>query len=152
MRLGKAPRDQAASAFSIRTRAQSIEMLRGSEDPGFRIMASVALGEAGGLAPLASSLPLGDAFRFPSKALLLPHLALAMAAGFGADRLRRRREIWPRVAALGGLAAGRWLALGWSGTIRIQFGVPHRRQRFPLRRGSTSSSMSFLALPCHRNE
>jgi hypothetical protein len=65
-----------------------------------------ALGEAGGLAPLVSSLPLGDVFRFPSKALLLPYLAVALAAGAGADRLRCEPASWTRLAILGGVGAG----------------------------------------------
>jgi hypothetical protein len=63
-----------------------------------------ALGERGGLAPLLSLLPLGTSFRFPSKALLLPHLALAMSAGFAVERLRRGRA-WGWLAAASGLAA-----------------------------------------------
>jgi hypothetical protein len=63
-----------------------------------------ALGERGGLAPLVSRLPLGASFRFPSKALLLPHLALATAAGFAVERLRLGRA-WGWLAALTGLAA-----------------------------------------------
>jgi hypothetical protein len=47
-----------------------------------------ALGTRGGLAPLLSSLPLAHSFRFPSKALLLPHACLALFAGVGASRLR----------------------------------------------------------------
>ena len=63
-----------------------------------------ALGERGGLAPLVARLPLAGSFRFPSKALLLPHLAVAMAAGFAVDRLRFGRA-WGWFAAAGGLAA-----------------------------------------------
>ena len=63
-----------------------------------------ALGERGGLAPLVSRLPLGASFRFPSKALLLPHLALATAAGFAVERLRFGRA-WGWLAAATGLAA-----------------------------------------------
>jgi hypothetical protein len=47
-----------------------------------------ALGEPGGLALAVSYLPPVQWFRFPSKALLLPYLAVAVFAGFGADRLR----------------------------------------------------------------
>jgi len=64
-----------------------------------------ALGERGGLAPLVGRLPLGAAFRFPGKALLLPHLALALAAGFGVDRLRERAEAFWRLAAAAAAAA-----------------------------------------------
>jgi len=63
-----------------------------------------ALGERGGLAPLVARLPLGGSFRFPSKALLLPHLAVAMAAGFAVERLRLGRA-WGWLAAAGALAA-----------------------------------------------
>jgi hypothetical protein len=64
-----------------------------------------ALGATGGLAPLASRLPLGAAFRFPAKALLLPHLALVLAAGFGVDRLREDARAFRRLAAAAALAA-----------------------------------------------
>jgi hypothetical protein len=63
-----------------------------------------ALGERGGLAPLVARLPLAGSFRFPSKALLLPHLAVALAAGFAVERLRFGRA-WGWLAAAGGLAA-----------------------------------------------
>jgi hypothetical protein len=69
-----------------------------------------ALGEWGGLAPLLANLPLAEAFRFPSKAVLLPYLALAVSAAFGVDRLRREREAWVRLFAIAGAAAT--LALG----------------------------------------
>ncbi len=64
-----------------------------------------ALGERGGLAPLVARLPLAGSFRFPSKALLLPHLAVAMAAGFAVERLRFGRA-WGWLAAAGGLGGG----------------------------------------------
>jgi hypothetical protein len=63
-----------------------------------------AVGERGGLAPFVSRLPLGASFRFPSKALLLPHLAVAMAAGFAVERLRFGRA-WGWLAAATGFAA-----------------------------------------------
>ncbi len=63
-----------------------------------------ALGERGRLAPLVSRLPLAGSFRFPGKALLLPHLAVAMAAGFAIDRLRAGRA-WVTLAAAGAAAA-----------------------------------------------
>jgi hypothetical protein len=63
-----------------------------------------SLGERGGLAPLVSRLPLAGVFRFPSKALLLPHITLSMAAGFGVERLRAGRT-WGAFAAASGLAA-----------------------------------------------
>ena len=63
-----------------------------------------ALGERGGLAPLVSRLPLAGSFRFPSKALLLPHIAVAVAAGFAVERLRVGRA-WGLLAGAGGLMA-----------------------------------------------
>jgi Bacterial membrane protein YfhO len=63
-----------------------------------------ALGERGGLAPLVSRLPLTGALRFPTKALLLPHLAVSMAAAFAVDRLRAGRA-WTSLAVAGALAA-----------------------------------------------
>ena len=62
-----------------------------------------ALGARGGLALAVSYLPPVQWFRFPSKALLLPYLALAIFAGFGADRLRRGGG-W-RTLAVASLAA-----------------------------------------------
>jgi len=65
-----------------------------------------SLGSAGGLATLVSDLPLARSFRFPSKALLLPYLALSVGAGLGVDRLRFSPRSWPRLArAVGILAA-----------------------------------------------
>jgi Bacterial membrane protein YfhO len=64
-----------------------------------------ALGERGGLAPMVSRLPLAATFRFPSKALLLPHLAVAMAAGFAVERLRVGRA-WGWLAFATSLGAG----------------------------------------------
>ncbi len=65
-----------------------------------------ALGSFSGLAPLVASLPLFGVVRFPSKALLLPHLALAVLAGVGFDRLSRGGS-WGRFGAgLATLGAG----------------------------------------------
>jgi hypothetical protein len=50
-----------------------------------------SLGAAGGLAPLLQRLPFFSSIRFPSKALLLPHLVMALFAGLGATRLREGR-------------------------------------------------------------
>jgi hypothetical protein len=63
-----------------------------------------AIGSWGGLAPLLASVPVLRFFRFPSKALLLPFLSLAIFAGFGAQRLARG-EGWGRFVA-GALAQG----------------------------------------------
>ena len=74
-----------------------------------------ALGARGGLALAVSYLPPVQWFRFPSKALLLPYLAVAVLAGFGADRLRRGAG-WRAVlaVALGAAAvAGVIAALPW---------------------------------------
>ena len=76
-----------------------------------------ALGARGGLALAVSYLPPVQWFRFPAKALLLPYLAAALFAGFGADRLRRC-DGWRTMAlialvaaAIAGLvAAAPWVA------------------------------------------
>jgi Bacterial membrane protein YfhO len=47
-----------------------------------------SLGASGGLALALSYIPGFGSFRFPSKALLMPHLAIAILAGLGATRLR----------------------------------------------------------------
>jgi hypothetical protein len=57
-----------------------------------------ALGEHLGLASLAARLPLVASFRYPSKALLLPQLALALCAGFAVDGAASRPvsgRTWP---------------------------------------------------------
>jgi hypothetical protein len=77
-----------------------------------------ALGARGGLAPLVTSLPVARWFRFPIKALLLPHAVVCLLAGLGVDRLRAGAG-WGRfaVAAAGtaviGLAVS---AAAWEGT------------------------------------
>jgi membrane protein YfhO len=53
-----------------------------------------ALGAPAGLASWMAGLPGWSWFRFPSKALLLPVLAVSMLAGGGADRLARGQG-WP---------------------------------------------------------
>jgi hypothetical protein len=76
-----------------------------------------ALGARGGLALAVSYLPPAQWFRFPSKALLLPYLAIAIFAGLGADRLRRGGG-WRTLAAVslaaatiaGVVAAAPWVA------------------------------------------
>jgi hypothetical protein len=66
-----------------------------------------ALGPWGGLAPLLQGLPLGSAFRFPSKALLLPHLAIVVLVAFGVDAVGRRAHavMFGALAAAGAAAA-----------------------------------------------
>jgi hypothetical protein len=92
-----------------------------------------ALGEAGGLAPLVARLPFASMFRFPAKALLAPYLAVALAAGFGGDRLASARDAWrPFGLALAGaaaaiagvaaaLAAGPAALVSWSGVDPAQW-------------------------------
>jgi Bacterial membrane protein YfhO len=58
-----------------------------------------ALGAHGRLAPLLALLPPFSYVRFPSKALLLPHIAIAVCAGLGLDRLRRG-EGWKAFAGV----------------------------------------------------
>ena len=70
-----------------------------------------ALGELGGLAPLVHRLGLSGAFRFPSKALLLPQIVVALAAGFGFGRVVEERKALRGLVAWSGLAAGLALAL-----------------------------------------
>jgi hypothetical protein len=69
-----------------------------------------ALGEWGGLAPLVHRSGASVAFRFPSMALLLPQIALALAAGFGIGRVASERGALRSLALLTGLQAG--VALG----------------------------------------
>ena len=70
-----------------------------------------ALGERGGLASLVARLPLASSFRFPAKALLLPHFAVALASGFGVDRLRVESRAWAPFAGWAGGAAAVALAV-----------------------------------------
>lgn len=70
-----------------------------------------ALGEAGGLVTLVRALPLASAWRFPSKALLLPLLALVLLAGFGADALRDARAF--------GRLAGRTVLFAGTGAVVV---------------------------------
>jgi hypothetical protein len=76
-----------------------------------------ALGERGGLAPLVARLPLASSFRFPAKALLLPHFAVALASGFGVDRLRVASRPWLPFAAWAGAAAA--VALAVASLVRV---------------------------------
>jgi hypothetical protein len=77
-----------------------------------------SLGAAGGLAPLLQRLPLFASLRFPTKAVLLPHLAVALFAGLGATRLREGRGFTRfalALAATGGAALGVALAVSTGG-------------------------------------
>jgi len=106
-----------------------------------------ALGAPAGLALALSYLPGFASFRFPSKAFLLPYLALALLAGFGATRLRSGAGL----AALrnAGLAmgllllvplAGLWLAgsavARWASIDPAAFGA--------VRVGVTASALGSL--------
>jgi hypothetical protein len=66
-----------------------------------------SLGTWGGLAPSVASWPIVRSFRFPSKALLLPYLVIAVLVARGADRLSRGRG-WDlytlTIGSLGALA------------------------------------------------
>jgi hypothetical protein len=76
-----------------------------------------ALGDFGGLAPLVSRLPAASAFRFPSKALLLPYLVTSLLAGLGLDALEggaAGRAFVLRLGALGALAAAVAAGLWWA--------------------------------------
>lgn len=76
-----------------------------------------ALGERGGLASLVAGLPLASSFRFPAKALLLPHFAVALASGFGVDRLRVASRPWsPFTGWAGGAAA---VALAVAAVLKV---------------------------------
>ncbi len=79
-----------------------------------------ALGEAGGLATVVARLPLAASFRFPGKAMLLPYLAVAVAAAFGSERLRRDRRAWPRLAAI----TGGWAALALAVALLLRTAPP----------------------------
>lgn len=70
-----------------------------------------ALGARGGLATVLHGLPFLQWFRFPSKALLLPHLVVALLAGAGAERLRRGAG-WPRFRHAAGTLAALTAGLG----------------------------------------
>ena len=69
-----------------------------------------ALGARGGLAPLIAALPGAGFFRFPSKALMLPFLVIALLAGMGMDRLAAGLR-WRTLAAVAALPGSMGLAL-----------------------------------------
>ena len=86
-----------------------------------------ALGPAGGLWSLLHDLPFASAFRTPSKALFVVHLAVALLAGRGADRLAGGKGwgVFSMVSAIGvlisgGIAAAAWLATdGFAGWLLL---------------------------------
>ncbi len=78
-----------------------------------------ALGPWGGLAPALARLPVFGWVRFPSKALLLPHFAVALAAGWGAQRLRCG-EGWSRARR----AAAVLLVLGLGLALAVRLSGP----------------------------
>jgi hypothetical protein len=83
-----------------------------------------ALGVRGGLAPLLAPLPVVRWFRFPIKAVLLPHMVACLLAGLAVDRLRAGAGWRGFMSAAGvaaalclGVAAAMWqgAVLGWAG-------------------------------------
>lgn len=81
----------------------------------------LALGPIGGLWTLLHDLPLANAFRTPSKALYVVHLAAALLSGRGADRLAAGAG-WALFAvgsAIGLLVAGMIAATSWLATDHI---------------------------------
>lgn len=78
-----------------------------------------ALGPWGGLSPLAAELPLLRGLRYPSKALLLPTLAVCLLAGTGLDRLTADRA----AARRGALVFGAIAALG-AGVVALIAAAP----------------------------
>jgi hypothetical protein len=75
----------------------------------------LALGPTGGLWTLLHDLPLANAFRTPSKALFVVHLAAALLAGRGADRLAAGEgwALFSVVSLMGLLVAGAIAAASW---------------------------------------
>jgi len=82
---------------------------------GAALAAWLALGPTGGLWSLLHDLPLTNAFRTPSKALYTVHLAAALLAGRGADRLATGAgwALFSVVSAIGLLVAGAIAAASW---------------------------------------
>ena len=95
-----------------------------------------ALGKAGGLAPLL--MPLLRVVRYPSKAWLLPYLAVTVCAGLGAAALFAGRR-WRRFAL--GLPGARGRLLASSG-----------RSRLPARAGASAGRSAGRVLSRHPRE
>jgi hypothetical protein len=81
----------------------------------------LALGPTGGLWTLLHDLPLANVFRTPSKALYIVHLAAALLAGRGADRLAAGEgwALFSVASAIGLLVAGTIAAASWLATDHI---------------------------------
>jgi hypothetical protein len=79
-----------------------------------------ALGKPAGLAALVAHLPGTSWFRFPSKAMLLPYLAVAILAGAGADLLARGHA-WRRFAGACAIVAA--VALALAGVLALSGGM-----------------------------
>jgi hypothetical protein len=107
-----------------------------------------SLGTAGGLAPLVQRLPLFASLRFPTKALLLPHLAVAVFAGLGATRLGESRGFSRfafALAATGGAAAATALVV-WTGGPRLAAWAAIDAVRFPAVAGAVAADAVRVAL------
>jgi hypothetical protein len=106
-----------------------------------------SLGLRGGLALALSYLPGSGAFRFPSKALFLPHVAMALLAGLGATRLRAGSG-WPALrnaaAGLGGALVALLLALGVGGESLMRW-AGLDPARFPAVVGAVAFSVATSA-------
>lgn len=74
--------------------------------------AVVCLGRYAGMEPLVRALPILGAVRFPVKAYLTVHLALALLAALGVDAMARQPSRAGRSLALVGLGSCALLALG----------------------------------------
>jgi hypothetical protein len=103
--LGPVPLALAAAACPGLSRAQKWTLL-GAAGLGL----AYALDARFGLAALVTQLPGLRAFRFPVKALFLPHFVVAILAGMGADRLARGLG-WARFAGAAFLAGVTALAV-----------------------------------------
>ena len=86
-----------------------------------------ALGARGGLAPLVAALPGTSFFRFPSKAVMLPFLVLALLAGTGVDALaggRRWRALAAAALPLGLAGVAIALTSGWAAAAIVAGSTP----------------------------